>query len=60
MDVNDLIHQLSQYPGDVRVDAMFPDDANAYFVTGTELLELAGGLKVVVIDIQNDTPLRAV
>lgn len=60
MDVNELIHQLSQYPGDVRVDAMFPDDSNAYFVNGTELLELAGGLQVVVIDIFADTPLRAV
>lgn len=51
MTVDELMAQLAQYPGDTRVDAMFPEVNDAYFVTGSELLELQGGKFCVVIDL---------
>ena len=60
MTVDELMSQLGQFPGDARVDAMFPNVNDAYFVTGTELLVLQGGLNVVVIDLDNQPGLQAV
>ena len=51
MTVDELRNELAQYPGDVRVDAMFPTGNDAFFVTGTELLTLRGDEKVLIVEI---------
>ena len=60
MTVEELRKLLEQYPGDLRIDVMFPQGNDAYWVTGTELLEIANGQKVVIVEIDNMVPLRAV
>jgi len=58
MVVKDLITHLDQYPPDATVDAMFPEGSDAYPVHGTELITLADGRKLVVLDIQAGPHLR--
>ncbi len=51
MNVGELKTQLEQYPDDVMVNIMFEQGDEAFHPVGTELLELRGDQKVVVIDI---------
>jgi hypothetical protein len=51
MTVDELMNQLVTYPGETQVDAMFKVGNDAYFVTGTELLELQGGKQVVIVNL---------
>ena len=60
MTVDELTEQLGAYPGDVQVQAMFPNGTDAYFTVLTELLTLAQGEQVVVVEIEATVPLRAV
>lgn len=59
MTVAELIKQLEQYPGDALIDAMFPDGNDAYWVSGTELITLAQGRVVVILDINAETQLAS-
>lgn len=60
MVVEDLINQLKEYPQDAWLDAMFPDSADAFTVTGTDQFKLSDGRTVVIIDIVDAVPLKAV
>lgn len=54
MTNGELIAHLQTLPHDAHVDAMFPDDNNAYAVIGVDLIELNGDRKIVVIDITDN------
>lgn len=60
MVVSELIAELNKLPQDAWVDAMFPNDSNAYAVVGADSFDINGGTTIAVIDIVNDTPLVAV
>lgn len=56
MVVSDLIADLEKLPQDAWVDAMFPDDSNAFAVTGVDSFTVSGRT-IVVLDITDSTPL---
>ena len=60
MIVEDLIAELEKQPKDAWVDAMFPNGSDAFAVNAVDNFELADGRTVVVLDIADNTPLRAV
>lgn len=60
MVVNELIAQLKELPGDAWVDAMFPNDSNAFAVMAVDSFKLQDGRTIVVLDISDSMPLRAV
>ncbi len=59
MNVAELINQLEQYPAETLIDAMFPEGKEAYWVSGTELITLAEGRMVVVLDINAEPQLAS-
>lgn len=59
MNVAELTKQLEQYPAEANVDAMFPTGKEAYWVSGTELITLADGRVIVVIDINAEPQLAS-
>ena len=60
MVVGDLITQLQALPQDAWCDAMFPDGGEAFAVTGVETLTLPDGRVFCIVNIVDETPLRAV
>jgi hypothetical protein len=57
MVVKDLIIKLQELPGDAWVDAMFPNEAGAYSVTGVESLTLSDGRVIAIVNINDNVPL---
>jgi hypothetical protein len=51
MVVGELITELQSLPQDAWLDAMFPNDSNAFAVTGVDSITLADGRVIVVLDI---------
>lgn len=61
MVVSELIAELEKLPKDAWVDAMFPNDSNAYAVVEADSFELDGGARTIaVLELAVDTPLVAV
>ncbi len=60
MYVHELRKELEKVDGDVWIDAMFPDGSTVYAITAVSQFDLNDGRTVAVIDIVDDTPLRAV
>lgn len=60
MYVHELQKELEKLNGDIWIDAMFPDGSTVYAITGATQFELNDGRMVAVLDIVDDTPLRAV
>ena len=59
MNVAELIATLEQYPAEANVDAMFPTGKEAYWVSGAELITLADGRVIVVLDINAEPQLAS-
>ena len=59
MNVAELIKDLERYPGESIVDAMFPTGSEAYWVSGTELITLADGRTIVVLDVNGGPQLAS-
>lgn len=60
MVVSELVSQLQALPQDAWVDAMFPNDSNAFAVVGVDSFQLKDGRTIVVLDITDTNPLVAV
>jgi hypothetical protein len=51
---------LGQFPGELNVDVMFPNDLNVYNIAGVEQVELSQGRQVLVVEIDDYAPVAAV
>jgi len=60
MTVAELISQLSAMPEGAHVDVMFPTGSDCFQISMVELLKLSGGREVVVVEITDHAPIRAV
>jgi hypothetical protein len=60
MTVAELMEQLERMPPDSHVDVMFHTGNDCYQINCLDLLELRNGRKIVVVEITDDVPLRAV
>lgn len=60
MNVNELRAQLEDVDGDMLIEAMFSDGSEAYSLFYVEVVKLSQGRTIAVLDIGQDTPLRAV
>ena len=60
MTKNELVKAMDGIDGEAWIDVMFPNDPNAYAITGAEQFELSDGRTVGVIHAMEDVPIRAV